>query len=64
MLARAMRHTFALATRRLPVLGVRDFRLLLADRVLAPMSFALSVEMVARTEDSVRSQRAAKAAYF
>jgi MFS family permease len=43
MLARAMRRTFALATRRLPVLEMRDFRLLLADRVLAPMSFAFSL---------------------
>jgi len=32
-----------MATRRLPVLGIRDFRLLLADRVLAPMSFAFSL---------------------
>jgi len=38
-----MRRPFALATRRLPVLAVRDFRLLLADRVLAPMSFAFSL---------------------
>jgi MFS family permease len=43
MLARAMRRRFAPATRRLPVLGIRDFRLLLADRVLAPMSFAFSL---------------------
>jgi MFS family permease len=46
MLARAMRRPFAVATRRLPVLGIRDFRLLLADRVLAPMSFAFSLVAV------------------
>ena len=43
MLARAMKRGFALATGRVPVLGIRDFRLLLADRVLAPMSFAFSL---------------------
>ena len=43
MFARALRRRFALATRRLPVLGIRDFRLLLADRVLAPASFAFSL---------------------
>lgn len=43
MLARAPRRPFALVTRRLPVLGIRDFRLLLADRVLAPASFAFSL---------------------
>ena len=43
MLARALRRRFGLATRRLPALGIRDFRLLLADRVLAPMSFAFSM---------------------
>ena len=32
MLARALRRRLAPATRRLPVLGIRDFRLLLADR--------------------------------
>jgi MFS family permease len=36
MLARAM-------VRRLPVLGYRDFRLLLADRLLAPAAFAFSI---------------------
>lgn len=35
--------TAALITRRAPVLGIRDFRLLLADRVLAPGSFAFSM---------------------
>ena len=29
--------------RRFPVLGYRDFRLLLADRLLAPMAFAFSL---------------------
>jgi MFS family permease len=43
MLARAPRRVFAMVTRRLPVLGVRDFRLLLADRVVAPASFAFSM---------------------
>jgi len=43
MLARALRRRFGLVTRRLPVLGFRDFRLLLADRVLAPASFAFSL---------------------
>jgi len=33
----------ALIAARLPVLGIRDFRLLLADRVLAPASFAFSM---------------------
>jgi MFS family permease len=33
----------ALIAARLPVLGIRDFRLLLADRVLAPASFAFSL---------------------
>jgi MFS family permease len=42
MHARA-RRGFALLTRRFPVLGIRDFRLLLADRVLAPMSFSFSM---------------------
>jgi MFS family permease len=39
----AARLTPALITRRLPVLGISDFRLLLADRVLAPASFAFSL---------------------
>jgi len=43
MLARALGRRSALAVRRLPVLGIRDFRLLLADRVLAPLSFAFSL---------------------
>src|SRR5215831_14556001 len=43
MSARALGRGLALAARRLPVLGVRDFRLLLADRVLAPASFAFSM---------------------
>jgi MFS family permease len=40
---RRSRTTPALIARRLPVLGIRDFRLLLADRVLAPASFAFSL---------------------
>jgi MFS family permease len=43
MLARALRRGFALVTGRLPVLQIRDFRLLLADRLLAPASFAFSL---------------------
>ncbi len=43
MLARAIRRGFAVVTGRLPVLRIRDFRLLLADRVLAPGSFAFSL---------------------
>jgi len=48
MLARALRRRFAVVTRRslaerLPVLGFRDFRFLLAERVLAPGSFAFSL---------------------
>src|SRR5260370_37230920 len=43
MLARAIRRGFALVAGRLPVLRIRDFRLLLADRVLAPASFAFSL---------------------
>ncbi|HEY2508188.1 MAG TPA: MFS transporter [Streptosporangiaceae bacterium] len=42
MPARATRRRIAV-TRRLPVLAYRDFRLLLADRVLAPMSAAFSL---------------------
>jgi predicted MFS family arabinose efflux permease len=43
MFARALGRRLALVTRRFPVLGIRDFRLLLADRVLAPASFAFSL---------------------
>jgi MFS family permease len=43
MLARALRRQLAAGTRRLPVLRIRDFRLLLADRVLAPGSYAFSM---------------------
>src|SRR5260370_22291276 len=43
MPARAIRRGFALVAARLPVLRIRDFRLLLADRVLAPASFAFSL---------------------
>jgi MFS family permease len=43
MPARALKRPFATAVRRLPVLAIRDFRLLLADRVLAPMSYAFSL---------------------
>jgi MFS family permease len=43
MPARAMRRPLVTAARRLPVLAIRDFRLLLADRVLAPMSYAFSL---------------------
>ncbi|MGB6457425.1 MAG: MFS transporter [Streptosporangiaceae bacterium] len=42
MLARVVRRRVVL-TRRLPVLRIRDFRLLLADRVLAPASVAFSM---------------------
>jgi MFS family permease len=42
MLARVVRRRVVLA-RRLPVLRIRDFRLLLADRVLAPASVAFSM---------------------
>jgi MFS family permease len=43
MLSRAMRRCSALFTRRLPVLQIRDFRILLIDRVLAPASVAFSM---------------------
>jgi len=43
MLTRAVRRYHAPLTRRLPVLRIRDFRLLLADRVLAPASVAFSM---------------------
>jgi predicted MFS family arabinose efflux permease len=43
MFARALGRRLALVTRRLPVLGIRDFRLLFAERVLAPTSFAFSM---------------------
>jgi len=41
--ARAVRDRMSDLTRRLPVLAIRDFRLLLADRVLAPAAFAFSL---------------------
>jgi MFS family permease len=41
--ARAVRDRLSDLTRRLPVLAIRDFRLLLADRVLAPAAFAFSL---------------------
>ena len=43
MLARAARSRLSDLTRRVPVLAIRDFRLLLADRVLAPAAFAFSL---------------------
>jgi MFS family permease len=43
VLARAARRRLSSLTRRLPVLAIRDFRLLLADRVLAPASYAFSL---------------------
>jgi predicted MFS family arabinose efflux permease len=43
MLALAPRRRLALVAQRFPVLGIRDFRVLLADRVLAPASFAFSL---------------------
>ncbi len=43
MFARAVRDRMSDLTRRLPVLAIRDFRLLLADRVLAPAAFAFSL---------------------
>jgi len=41
--ARAVRRRLSDVTGRLPVLAIRDFRLLLADRVLAPAAFAFSL---------------------
>jgi MFS family permease len=43
MRARAFMRSGAWLTRRLPVLAIRDFRILLADRVLAPASFSFSM---------------------
>jgi MFS family permease len=43
MLARVLRRRSLSLTRRLPVLQVRDFRILLMDRVLAPASVAFSM---------------------
>jgi hypothetical protein len=43
VLARAVRNRLPGLARRLPVLGIRDFRLLMAERVLAPGSFAFSL---------------------
>jgi MFS family permease len=43
MLARVLRRRTASLTRRLPVLRIRDFRILLLDRVLAPASTAFSM---------------------
>jgi predicted MFS family arabinose efflux permease len=43
MFARALGRRLALVAQRFPVLGIRDFRLLLADRVLAPASYAFSL---------------------
>jgi len=41
--ARAVGRRISALSRRLPILAIRDFRLLLADRVLAPASFAFSL---------------------
>lgn len=43
MLTRALRRSQLATTRRLPVLRIRDFRILLIDRVLAPASVAFSM---------------------
>ncbi len=43
MFARPVGRCRSALTRRLPILAIRDFRLLLADRVLAPASFAFSI---------------------
>jgi MFS family permease len=43
MLARALRRRLLPLARRLPVLQIRDFRILLIDRVLAPASVAFSM---------------------
>jgi MFS family permease len=43
MLARIVRRCFLPLARRLPVLQIRDFRILLIDRVLAPASVAFSM---------------------
>jgi MFS family permease len=43
MLARVVRRCFLPLIRRLPVLQIRDFRILLIDRVLAPASVAFSM---------------------
>ena len=43
MLSRALARRLPGALRRFPVLSVRDFRLLLADRLLAPAAFAFSL---------------------
>jgi MFS family permease len=40
---RAVGRRLRLLTQRVPVLAIRDFRVLLADRVLAPGSFAFSI---------------------
>jgi MFS family permease len=43
VLPRAVRRRVRLLTERVPVLAIRDFRLLLADRLIAPGSFAFSI---------------------
>jgi predicted MFS family arabinose efflux permease len=43
MLARAPGRRIAALVDKVPVLAIRDFRLLLADRILAPASFAFSL---------------------
>jgi MFS family permease len=43
MFTRALRRSRLVLTRRLPVLKIRDFRILLIDRVLAPASVAFSM---------------------
>jgi MFS family permease len=43
VLSRAARQRLTAAGRRLPVLAIRDFRILLADRILAPASVAFSL---------------------
>jgi MFS family permease len=40
---RAVGRRLRLLTQKVPVLAIRDFRLLLADRVIAPASFAFSI---------------------
>jgi MFS family permease len=63
MRARAFGRSGARLTGRLPVLAIRDFRILLADRVLAPASFSFSMVGVSFAVLSLTHGSTAKLSY-
>ena len=63
MRAHALRRGFGLATQRLPVLAIRDFRVLLADRILAPAAFSFSLVGVSFAVLSLTHGSTAKLSY-